>query len=667
MSLDHLNENQAKAVTLPLGPSLIIAGPGSGKTHVIIHRIDYMITQMNAQPSQILVITFTKAAAEEMKTRYQKKFGNHSVTFGTFHSAFFRILRTYNADKYHLEHLLSEETKKKVIEDIYKKMTCEKDEDFLELFLKHLTLMRNQLIHPKYYNPDGLSKEVFLQAYFEYERFKENHEKFDFDDMLVDCYAVLKNDTNLLHHFRKKYHYLLIDEFQDVNLVQFEVVKLLAGEQENVFVVGDDDQSIYKFRGSKPELLFSFKAHFNHCQEVILDINYRSTKKILSYSNALIVHNKKRYNKVMKTTNDEGDTPHIIKLEDVKEQSSFILNKVLEFKEKGIKWSDCAIIYRTNIEARPLLEVFLAAHIPFYLRDSISTLYDSWLTKDILAYLKVAGGMQNNDLVTRIINRPSRYMSKICLEQAKAKEGNLLIELLKLEELSQWQKNPIEELLYHLQALKKLPIAQGIAYIRSRIGYDKYVTEYAGYRHIPPTGLFELLDELQASAETFESWEAWEEHLYQLSLSIKQNNQDKENKEKGLTLTTMHSAKGLEFKIVFILDAVDGVTPHSKSLSEAEIEEERRLFYVALTRAKEKLFICVPKMRYNKKTIVSAFIEEMCVIDLKEGTKIIHKKYGKGIIIRRENQKITLQLENGSTKLLDATFCLKNHMITVEE
>lgn len=665
---EQLNDNQFKAVTLPLGPTMVIAGPGSGKTHVIVQRIQYMIKTFGCIPSHLLVITFTKAAAVEMQERYIKEFGESRVNFGTFHSIFFRILRTSDKERYSLDNLLAEDKKRHVIEQIYRGLNGEEYEDFIDIFLSHLTLMKNQLIQPKYYNPDGVSKELFLEVYKKFEAFKERHHLFDFDDMLVDCYYLLKNDEHLLKYCRERYRHILIDEFQDINCVQFEIIRLLTKNSSNIFIVGDDDQSIYRFRGAKPEFLLGFKEYFSEAQKVILDINYRSTQKILQASNALIAYNENRFDKDMQTCNGVGEPPHIISCAHPVEQAAFILKKIIALKNEDYSFSDIAVIYRTNIQARPILENLLSSNIPFQLRDTLPTLYDHWLTKDIFAYLNLAHDLTKTNLAIQIINRPSRYISKTHLASVKSLDSNLLFGLLKLEDLSDWQKNPVQELIYHLQTLKSKPFDQAIHYIRKIIGYDKYVIEYANYRKIPSEGLIEMLDEIEESSKNYNRLEEWQNTLYNISMSIKQNSKQKQLKE-AITLTTMHSAKGLEFKIVFIVDVVDGVIPHSKSTIKDQLEEERRLFYVALTRAKEKVYLYVPKSRYDKPTEVSPFINELShkPIRLKEGHKIYHQKYGLGIIQSLTGNNAQVVFKKNNVKIIDYKFCIKKKIITMED
>lgn len=663
----HLNENQLKAVQMPLCPTMVIAGPGSGKTHVIVQRVHYMIEQLKCSPSNILVITFTKAAAQEMQERYYKRFGENRVNFGTFHSIFFRILRLSNKSKYSLDNLLSEDKKRYIIEQIYRGLNSEEYEDFLDTFLNHLTLMKNQLIHHKYYNPDGMSKELFLEVYNKFEQYKERHNLFDFDDMLVDCYYSLKNDPGLLEYCRNKYQYVLIDEFQDINCVQFEVVRLLTEKSRNIFIVGDDDQSIYRFRGAKPEFLLGFKDYFTEAKQVVLDINYRSTPNILAASNALIAHNVERFDKKMKTYHGPIENPKVVYCANPVDQAALIVKRITDLIQSGNKYSDIAIIYRTNIQARPLLETFLSANIPFQLRDTMPTLYEHWITKDIISYLELAKDLSQADHATQIINRPSRYISKAQLNEAKALDNNILFGLLKLDSLNEWQKDPIQQLIYYLQGLKSKALKEAIHYIRKIIGYDKYVLEYANYRKIPSEGLLDTLDEIEESSQNYSSVEEWQNALYNIAMSIKQT--AKSGLKEAVTLTTMHSAKGLEYKIICLIDVVDGVTPHSKSTVESQLEEERRLFYVGLTRAKERVYLYVPSTRYDKPTTISQFIDELShpPIKLAVGDQITHQKYGVGKVITLQGNQAQIAFKNNQLKTIDYNFCISKKIITMED
>ncbi|PHV70673.1 ATP-dependent DNA helicase [Sporanaerobium hydrogeniformans] len=666
----NLNENQLQAVKCPLGPTIVIAGPGSGKTQVIIQRLYHMITHLHCSPQSILVVTFSKLAALEMRERYIKSYGASSITFGTLHSVFYRLLRQYDPLRYDLSNLLSEDEKKKVIQKLYIGLEAEEYEDFVEEFLRHLTLMKNQLIEAKHYYPDGLSRELFLKLYQQYEQYKERHQKFDFDDMLVHCYFLLKQEPSLLQRIHQRYHYLLIDEFQDINVVQFEIIKQLTGDQAQLFVVGDDDQSIYKFRGSKPEFLLDFKKHFQKAHEIYLSANYRCSGHIVHYSSALISANKTRYPKELTTPNPLGPLPQMIDCKTGEEQAQKILEQLIHYKEQGQAWKEMAVIYRTNLGARPIVQALLQANIPFCLRDGMMTLYHQWVTQDILAYLKLAQNPQALEQALRIINKPKRYISKSILARTTTLPGSLLFNLLKEEELSEWQRNYIDKLIYDLQLLREKKLKEGITYIRHTIGYDNYITDYASYRKIPVMPLFEVLDEIEESAQNFSEVISWEAFLKEMAEQIQQSTTKQKAMSDVLTLTTMHGSKGLEFQSVFILDVIDGVIPHQKSSH--DIEEERRLLYVAMTRARENLLLYIPSEKHGKPVTPSPFIAELRQPFLanyfKVGHFIYHRALGRGKIIEvQDNYLLLVRFKGEKIRKIDGNYCLNNGIIRWEE
>lgn len=665
-----LNSNQQKAVMCDLRPTIVIAGPGSGKTHVIVNRINYMLTELHCLAHQILVVTFSKLAAEEMKERYVRQFGEAPITFGTLHSVFYRILRRSNPSRYALDQLLAEDKRKILLTQLLKEMDTDEGDEFLDGFMKHLSLMKNQLIIPNEYQPDGISKPIFIELLKRYEAYKERHGLFDFDDMLVECYYLLKNDVALCHAVGQHYRYVLVDEFQDINLVQFEILKLLVQEHQHLFVVGDDDQSIYQFRGAKPSYLLDFKKHFQNAQDIYLDVNYRCSGAILKQSLLLINQNKVRYQKQLTTPNPQGEMPQIVTCKDAKEEALHILHEITKRRKKGIPLKNMAVIYRTNIQARPVVETLLAANIPFCLRDGMISLYDQWITKDILSYLHLACSMDQTDYAYRIINKPKRYMSKANIELARKGNKPFLFNLLEIDSLTEWQKNYVQELLFDLQVLREKSLLEAIHYIRHHIGYDQYLTEYAAYRKMPALSLFEVLEDIEDSAQNYHSLEEWEEALIEMSTQIKQT--AKKDATDTLTLTTMHGSKGLEFDTVFIIDVVEGSIPYHKSTSVQEIEEERRLLYVGMTRAKHKLFLYVPTQKHGKKVESSIFIDELKVNELKEhlkvGQKLRHKKLGIGKIIEVLEQKIMMvQFNNGEKRKIDSHYCLKNDIIAWED
>ncbi|OON99044.1 MAG: hypothetical protein ATN35_02430 [Epulopiscium sp. Nele67-Bin004] len=599
----EMNERQREAITTPLGPTLVVAGPGSGKTTVIVERINHLITEEYCKENNILVITFTKASAKEMEERYKDKYGVSKVTFGTFHSVFYRILRQYDRIKYDLNNLISEEKKKYIISNMHK-ATKDDTEDFVELFLSDITLMKNQLISLEHYNPSGIPKEVFETVYTHYESYKQQHSLFDFDDMLVDCYDVLKTNEDVRASCENRYKHILIDEFQDINIVQFETIKLLKQQTNDIFVVGDDDQSIYSFRGAKPEILLDFPKFFEGAKKVVLDTNYRSIPKIIEVSNELIMNNKNRVGKVMKPSKAGEVEPKLVRCNDDRHQATVILERIREYINKDFDYANIAVIYRTNIQARHLVEALLRYNIPFNIRDGMSALYSHWMTKDILAYLKLADDLKSVEQFERIANKPSRYITKEIIRKHLS-----LPELLKDKTLTKWQREPLDILKNHLTRIKDKNLKDAIRYIQKVVDYEGYLKEYAKYRNIPFTNIQDSVDELIDSAEGFETYQEWEANLKDVAENVKhvQNKQA----TNAVTLTTMHGAKGLEFDIVFLIDIIEDIMPHKKSSTDLQIEEERRLLYVAITRAKQHLYIYTPKSKYTKSVEESPFIKEM--------------------------------------------------------
>ena len=617
-----LNPSQQKAVLADVGTQMVIAGPGSGKTHVIVNRIHYMVKYLKIQPRNILVITFTKAAAEEMKERFMrmKDIEPHvgsQISFGTFHAIFFKMLRMVYG--YRVDQLIRDDEKFKLLQKTMEELNIEEEDpkEYIDNFLKEMALMRNNLIQLKYYHPDGMPQDVYHNMVNKYESYKARHNKIDFDDMLTHCYYMLSNEPKILEYFQGMFQYILIDEFQDINRVQYEVIKMLSAPKNNIFIVGDDDQSIYKFRGARPEFLIRFPEGFPDAKQIVLNTNYRSTKNIIKHSNNLIINNKDRFNKLMQTPNKDGTAPIIIRCRDTEDESKQVVSQIAKFNKDGISFNEMAVIFRTNMQARSMVDALMDVNIPFYLQDSIPSLYEHWITKDILAYFNLTEKLTDDASVLRIINKPKRYISKSIIAQAiKINKHGVLRDLYKVRECKPWQLDRIEELRFHLQQLRTKKPYDGVKYIRKVIGYDDYLQEYANYRKIPTSGIVEMLSELQEAAKGYETYNQWRNHIEDVLKELKTQKNTNYNKAKnkqrnGVVLSTMHSAKGLEFEAVFIIGVVEGVVPHAKSNGPDELEEERRLFYVGMTRAKEYLYIYIPEHKYEGRIEQSRFIDEI--------------------------------------------------------
>lgn len=599
---------QKEAVLHNKGPMLVLAGPGSGKTFTITHRICHLIEECRVDPSNILVITFTKAAAREMKERFEQLCGEGRgrVSFGTFHAIFFRILKF--AYRYDATSIVREEQKNCYIREIMDRCSIEVEDEaeFITSILSEISSVKGEMLDLNHYYSKNCSEEIFKQLYYGYEERLRRAGLIDFDDMLVMCYELFTERKDILSAWQKKYQYILVDEFQDINRVQYEIVRMLAAPEDNLFIVGDDDQSIYRFRGAKPEIMLGFEKDYPKAKRVLLNVNFRSTKEIVETAGKLIVHNKTRFSKKIVAKKGHGRPVTTRVWQNPQEETTQMVLELADYARAGYSWKDMAVLYRTNTGPRLLIERLMEYNIPFCMRDSLPNLYDHWIAGNIKAYIQAASGDLSRANVFRLINRPNRYISRDALE-------GQTVDWERVKSFYQdraFMVERIEQLEYDLNILKNMAPAAAVNYIRKAIGYDDYIREYAQYRRMKPEELFEILDQLQESAAGFKTVEQWFLHMKEYGEELKAKARTGEMSPEGVALMTMHSSKGLEYKIVYILDANEGVTPHHKAVLPADLEEERRMFYVAMTRAKERLHVNYVQERYGKKQEVSRFVLE---------------------------------------------------------
>lgn len=599
---------QKEAIYHDKGPMMVLAGPGSGKTFTITHRVLHLIEEYKVDPSRILVITFTKAAAGEMKERFENLGSPNSgmVSFGTFHAIFFRILKF--AYRYDARNIVREEQKIQYIrEEMDKcKVEVEDEADFVTSILSEISSVKGEMIGLDHYYSKNCSEEIFKKLYIGYEDRLRRANLIDFDDMLVMCYELFTQRKDILQAWQKKYQYILIDEFQDINRVQYEIVRMLAEPENNLFIVGDDDQSIYRFRGAKPEIMLGFEKDYPSTKKVLLNINFRSTREIVETAGKLIRHNEMRFSKAITPKKGQGK-PVITRMwQDPQEETMEIVREIMDYSKAGFKWEEMAVLYRTNLGPRLLIEKFMEYNIPFSMKDSVPNLYDHWISKNLIAYIQASAGDISRGNILQIINRPNRYVSRDAIET-----NPVYWESVKsFYQDKGWMVERIEQLEYDLKMIKNMAPVAAVNYIRKAIGYDDYIREYAQYRRMKPEELLEILDQLQESAGGFSDFVSWFHHMKEYGEELKAQTQAGERCAEGVALMTMHSSKGLEYRVVYILDANEGVTPHHKAVLSADIEEERRMFYVAMTRAKERLHVNYVQERYSKKQEVSRFVRE---------------------------------------------------------
>lgn len=608
------HESQLRAIRHKDGPMMVLAGPGSGKTTVITHRVKYLVEKHGVEPGGILVITFTKAAALEMKQRFQKLMGGRTlpVSFGTFHAVFFSILK--HAYRYDATNIVREEQRVQFIRELMDKLELdvEDEAEFIGSVLSEISAVKGDMINLDYYYSRNCSEEVFKKLYHGYEESLVRKNLLDFDDMLVMCYELFTQRGDILSAWQKKYRYILVDEFQDINRVQYEIVKMLALPENNLFIVGDDDQSIYRFRGAKPEIMLGFQQDYPQAKQTLLGINYRSTANIVETAGRLIAHNRTRFPKDIQAARGNGRPVVTAVWADAQAETRGIVEEIQDYVQMGYRYADIAVLYRTNMEPRLLMERLMEFNIPFQMRDALPNLYDHWVTQDVLTYIRIAQDelakhrRARRAEAIRIINRPKRFVSRDALEGQEISWDAVK----SWYQDKDWMVERIEQLEYDLKMIGKMAPAAAVNYIRKAVGYDDYLREYAEYRRMKAEELLEVADQLQESAAGFKTMEAWFLHMEEYGEQLKQQAARKERDMDCVSLMTMHSSKGLEFPIVYILDANERVTPHHKAVLDADLEEERRMFYVAMTRAKERLHVCYTKERYGKPQVRSRFIDE---------------------------------------------------------
>lgn len=604
-----LNPSQVQAVVHKDGPCMVLAGPGSGKTLTITKRIEYLIGKHHVSPEEILVITFTKAASVEMKERFVRLCGQKAgpVTFGTFHGIYYGILKW--AYRMNASNILSEEQKYQLLKQVIGRMEIDIDDekDFLQGIAGEIGNIKNNQIPLAEYESLNCSEEVFREIFEQYEKERKRLKKIDFDDMLVLVYELFKKRPDILSMWQRKFRYILIDEFQDINQVQYDVIRMLAAPENNLFIVGDDDQSIYRFRGARPDIMLGFKKDYPDTKEIFLDVNYRSTKAIVNGAARVIRHNVNRYPKQIITTNEQGETVHIQEVRHPIEESKYVVSQIQEAKKRGIPSSEIAVLFRTNVEARALAETFMEYNMPFRMKECMPNLYEHFIAQDLITYLKMALGDRSRKSFLAIMNRPNRYIGRDSVEGTTISFESLR----KFYCDKDWMLDRIDQLEVDFRILKNMAPYGAIQYIRKHIGYDEFLKEYAAFRKINMEDLKEVLREIEERAKAFRTIEEWFTHIEEYSEELKRQSQQKETDPEAITFMTMHGSKGLEFDLVFIIGANETITPYKKAETKEEVEEERRMFYVAMTRARKKLIISYTKGRNGKSMAQSRFVGEL--------------------------------------------------------
>lgn len=612
-----LNRGQDEAIKHGNGPCMVLAPPGSGKTLIVTERTRYLIEESGVRPDQILVITFTRFAAREMKERFERLTAgkNYPVTFGTFHSIFYGILKC--AYGIGANNLMSEKESSVLLQEVLDRTDIEStpevedEEELVRELLREVGMVKNGLCHLKDFHSKYLTQDEFAEVFRSYEHQKKELKKFDFDDMLVQCYALFRKKPEILQGWQKRFQYILIDEFQDINRVQYEVIRMLAAPRYNLFVVGDDDQSIYGFRGAKPELMLYMKQEFPSLRTISLTVNYRSTEFITGAAARVILHNDTRFYKRVQSFRGRGQNVHVQEVLDEQEEAQYVTEEIQKKMDQGIKPGEIAVLFRAAVQARMISEILSEHRIPFEMRDYVTNFYRHFIVKDMMAYLQLAAGKRDRSLFLTICNRPLRYLARNSMENRQVN----FEDLRKFYCDKDWMLDIIDQFDVDVRMMKNMAPYAAIQYIRKKIGYDDFLKEYAEKHQISWKQLMDVMAELEERSKNFKSYDEWEIHIAKYTQELEEQ-QAKARKIKGerenkVQLMTIHSAKGLEFEDVFVIHANEGEIPHQKAEKKDEIEEERRLFYVALTRAKNNLCISYITQKNGNSIKPSRFVEEL--------------------------------------------------------
>jgi DNA helicase-2/ATP-dependent DNA helicase PcrA len=605
--LSGLNEEQCQAVTAPEGPVVVFAGPGSGKTTVLTRRVLYLLEQGNSA-NQLMVVTFTRAAANEMKARLEQVAPGQTkgMYIGTFHSLFLQMLRESGESP---PPLLNAKEQAEWIREILGQKEQPADEETVGTYINQIGLCKGNVILPGQLKVQKQKNIIFRDVFYAYERKKHEAGLWDYDDILLAVYSRLKR-PDFKDYWQNRFRHLLVDEFQDINRVQYEVLVQLASKHRRFFAVGDDDQAIYGFRGSDPRFMLKICRDFPEARRIVLTVNYRSTEEIIRLSERLIEKNRLRQPKTRTGTGQTGTRIHWWEPEDENDEAQRILLCLRDGMES-------AILFRTSTQARAVIDELVRHDVPFFVSDGSFSFYRRFQVQDMFAYLKLALDPHDLDALVRIINKPKRYLFgeewlDALWHLARQRNQSPLEVLPELPGLEPYQVRYLKEMREHILSLKTMRAAAAIRYIRETIGYDRYLKAYSEETGSDLTYVMESADELLLAAEVFSSGQALMEHAKKVEACLK-----KPDEQARVKLMTFHRSKGLEFDRVFLIGLHALVLPHYRSLQvpeqrkNAAWEEERRLFYVGITRARKELYLSASKTKQGKRTGISPFLKEM--------------------------------------------------------
>ena len=611
--MSSFNLSQIAAVSHGEGACLVLAGPGSGKTTVLTHRIKSLIDH-GVKASKILVVTFTKASALEMQERFFRLFEDggldeaRSVSFGTFHAIFFHILKaSFGFDK---DSVISDSQKRLMLKDvvIHFGIKDEREDKLIGEILDEMSLVKSKDL-----DIDGFESKVmdpfdFRKVFKELSFRMESAKKLDFDDMQKLTLKYFNERPGVLKKWQGRYEYILVDEFQDISPIQYELLKALSHPEDNLFAVGDDDQSIYGFRGSSPRIMLGFEDDFEGAVRILLDTNYRCGREIVESSLRLISHNKERFEKEISAGRKDEGGVFFEEYETPSEEAGEIAKKILEINAEGVPLSNMAILFRVNSRSTSITRALVGSQIPFSSKKAPDNIYEHWIFKDIFSYIRLSLSPEwDRADILRILNRPVRGLSREYINQKTI----LPEKWLHSNEGREKDMFEANKLYMQLKMMGKMRPYAAVNFIRHGMGYEEFVLSKARSDEARDE-LIQILDFIQYDSRDKEDINDWERYISDYSRKLSENVGASDCKERdAVTLATMHGAKGLEYDTVFIIDANEKICPYDRIDMETDTEEERRLFYVGMTRAKNRLYISHIKRMGNHLMYASRFIKEV--------------------------------------------------------
>ena len=689
MNLDYLNDMQRKAVLAPPGPLLILAGAGSGKTSVLTTKVAYLIKEKHVNPKEIVAITFTNKAAREMKERIIKLVGKegYDIQISTFHSFGLRIIKeNYEKLGYSKNFtIIDSDDSLTVIKKVLKELNIDHTRYNPKYIKNAISSAKNEMVLPDKYKRfvnDDIT-DVIYKVYKKYQEKLLSNNCLDFDDLLIMPIILFTKYKYVLENYQELFKYIFIDEYQDTNEAQYILSKMISEKYKNICVVGDDSQSIYSWRGANYKNILNFEKDYKDASVILLEQNYRSTKTILNAANSVIKNNTMKKDKNLWTENKEGEKIKYYRALDEKDEASFVIRKIKKLKEQGVSLADIAVLYRTNAQSRVIEDAFLNGNIPYKIVGAFA-FYQRKEIKDLLAYLKLIYNTKDDVSLTRIINYPKRGIGAKSVETIS--ENANFNNISMFEAIEKGKELEFKNLILGMKEKSdKLSLTQVVDMVLDKSGIRN---ELESEHTLEADIRLENLNEFKSITKTFEEESgiaSLEEFLDEISLVSDVNDNKNDNQEK-VTLMTTHAVKGLEFKYVFVIGMEENIFPHLNSIEEGNIEEERRLCYVAITKEKEKLYLlnALKRTLFGRTSVnmPSRFINEIdkkC-IDIPEkkesfvnkildktkmfnsdnelniGDKVIQDKYGEGIVVMIEDKIATIAFKGVGIKKL-----MKNH------